>query len=520
MNALGSKGAVAAGSEQTAAAGVAILENGGNAVDAAIAAAFAVSAGEPTVTSLGGAGMMMIRLGKTGETHVCDFFSDAPLKAPNEHENLDFYGVDLDYGPTTQTFYVGRGAAGVPGVIPGLGFAHEKFGKRPFAELLEPAIQFLDAGVTLGNQQLGMAAFLEPILTRRPDSKALFSPYGKYLATDGRFASPALTKSLKSMQRLGWKRYYHEILIPIMVEEFGWAQGGLLSVEDFERYRPVLRSPLSTQFFDHRVYTVPTPAAGGQMIADMLALLDGFSTSGSSVLERIAAFCAALEIGDERRLERITGQQSEDLNQAKQTFYRKIMALQGQVKLPGGPPSTTHISTIDSDGNAVALTLSHGESNACPIGDTGIMMNNFLGESDLLPQGFGTAPTGQRLATMMSPTIAVSEPRNALIAIGTGGANRIRSSILQVLWHLIADKQSALRAVAAPRLHYEGGELNIECFERNIDWDSLKQKTPGQITRFESPNLYFGGINCITFNDADGVSGAGDIRRGGVYRMA
>ena len=121
------KGVIAAGSKPTAEAGARILDAGGNAIDALVAACFAVGAGEPTVTSLAGGGILVVRSARTGKVSVCDFFSNAPLLSNDDVPNLDFYGIDLSYGPTTQRFHVGAGSAAVPGVVPGLCEALERW---------------------------------------------------------------------------------------------------------------------------------------------------------------------------------------------------------------------------------------------------------------------------------------------------------------------------------------------------------------------------------------------------------
>ncbi len=519
MNQKTAKGVVSAGSKSTAEAGISILRDGGNAVDAAIAAAFAVSAGEPTVTSLGGAGMMMLYHKASNTFTTCDFFANAPLMKPQEQPDLDFFGIDLDYGPTQQTFFVGRGSAAVPGVIPGLGTVHDKFGSLPFEALLEPAINQLQDGIELGPRQRAMGAFLEPILTREAIPRSWFSKAGVFLSKQTHFALPVLAKTLQDMQNQGWQRYYSKALIPEMLACFGPEQGGLLTRKDFEQYQPIFRTPTQTQFFEHEIHTVPSPAAGGPMIALMLRILGTEQERNLSPESLIRRFSAVLETADEARMRDVAGLSALSFEAELSSFHKRCQRLDSPGIVDGGPPSTTHISVIDGTGNAVAVTLSHGESNAFNIGNSGIMMNNFLGESDLLPRGFGTAPPGVRLATMMSPTIGVG-PQGEVIALGTGGANRIRSAIMQSLWHIIAAQTPPQRSINAPRMHYEGGELNLETFGWSLDMERLTTVIPNGINQFHEPNLYFGGVNCAV-SQADGqFDGAGDPRRGGVCLFA
>ena len=177
------KGVVSAGSIPTAETGARILADGGNAIDAAVGACMAVSAGEPTLTSLAGGGMMILHLAKTNQTIIHDFFGDAPKLKQSEVDGLDFYPIELDYGPTTQRFYVGRGAAGVPGVLPGLCSALDHWGTMPLRDVIAPACRLLRHGAVIGAGQAALAEFLEPILTETEAGRDIFAPDGRAAIT-------------------------------------------------------------------------------------------------------------------------------------------------------------------------------------------------------------------------------------------------------------------------------------------------------------------------------------------------
>ena len=135
------RGVVAGGSKPVVDAGAQVLRDGGNAIDALVAASLAIAAGEPTVTSLGGGGMLVYRDAQTGKVSVLDFFSDAPSMRQGEHSSLDFFAIELNYGPTTQRFHIGAGAAAIPGMIPGLFQALEMWGSRSDADVCAPAVR-------------------------------------------------------------------------------------------------------------------------------------------------------------------------------------------------------------------------------------------------------------------------------------------------------------------------------------------------------------------------------------------
>jgi gamma-glutamyltranspeptidase/glutathione hydrolase len=175
--------------------------------------------------------------------------------------------------------------------------------------------------------------------------------------------------------------------------------------------------------------------------------------------------------------------------------------------------STTHISVIDSDGMAVGITHSNGEGCGYVVPGTGAMMNNFLGEDDINPHGFHSQPAGERMLTMMCPTIVRKD--NQTWVLGTGGSNRIRTSVMQVVHNLVALGMSAREAVRAPRIHVEGEAFNLETIGQDpATVRALSEEEPGLVL-FNDSNMFFGGVHVAALGP-DGFDGIGDIRRGGV----
>ena len=169
---------------------------------------------------------------------------------------------------------------------------------------------------------------------------------------------------------------------------------------------------------------------------------------------------------------------------------------------------TTHLSTLDSDGNAVSLTTSHGEGSGVVIPGTGVVLNNLLGEEDIHPHGFHSLFPGVRIASMMAPTIALTRGKPHVV-LGSGGSNRLRTAILQTLIKLIDFDKTLEQAVNGPRIHWENGKLDVE--------PGFSKKTVQELKPLGDPfkewpekNLFFGGVHAVMPKD-----GAGDIRRGG-----
>ena len=512
-----SRGVIAGGSLPTVEAGAEILRAGGNAIDAAVAACFATAVGEPTLTSLAGGGMLIFRDGQSGEASICDLFSDAPRKKLSTLENADFFPIDLDFGPTTQRFYVGAASAAVPTVLPGLCTALEKWGTLGLDRAIAPACRMMRDGVLLGEYQGRAAALLEPILTFTESGRNVFHIDGRMIRAGDRFKLPQLADTLEAMATQGWKNHYDGVLTPQMLEQFGPEHGGLLTREDFDSYEIIFREPLSLRYHHSRVLTPPPPAAGGTMIALMLRLLDsvdlGAHAPGSP--EHVKLLSCAMTTADEARAEGIDaiggGRIDHWLGRFKACCDADALPAAPTV---AAPESTTHVSVIDAAGNAAAITFSYGEGNAHIIGNSGIMMNNLMGEEDLFPDGFDSAPCGSRLPTMMSPSILLADD-GSLTVMGTGGANRIRTAIVQVISLLHDHHYEPRAAVDAPRVHYEAGVLNAEIFEMADGGEALEALRPASMVRFNEHSLFFGGVHMVSRSPDGSLHGAGDPRRGG-----
>ena len=180
--------------------------------------------------------------------------------------------------------------------------------------------------------------------------------------------------------------------------------------------------------------------------------------------------------------------------------------------------ATTHISVIDAEGMAAAITTSNGEGCGHALPGLGIHVNNFLGEDDINPHGFHRLAAGSRMSTMMSPTLVLTGDRPCL-ALGSGGSNRIRSAILQTLLNVLAYRRPLEEAVNASRQHIEGDRLWFESAGLSAESAAALQAAWPGATRFDTASMFFGGVNCVASRDGQ-LTGAGDRRRGGVVVVA
>jgi gamma-glutamyltranspeptidase/glutathione hydrolase len=268
------------------------------------------------------------------------------------------------------------------------------------------------------------------------------------------------------------------------------ARGGTLTAEDLNAYAVVGREPARVAYRGRDVLTNPPPSAGGVLIAYALRLLDAMPGPPDvgqivEVMERAQA---------ERTPEFLAGLSDPE-------FVERFLARLG---------TTTHIAVLDRDGWACSVTCSNGSCSGIVVPGTGVHLNNMLGEQDLNPLGFHRHPPGQRLPSMMAPTVVLHGADPELV-LGSAGSNRIRSAILQTIIRVIDERVPPREAVEAPRVHFEDGVVYAE---PGIDTTTL-EAAGRPIARFRDRNLFFGGVQAVGRDPAGTFGGGGDPRRGG-----
>ncbi len=498
-------GIVAAGHAVTADAAVAMLHAGGNAFDAALAGVMAACVAEPALASLGGGGFLMAYDAAADRTVAYDFFPDTP-RHKRPRSELDFHGAQADFGPATQEFYIGAGAAAVPSVVPGLFAIHADLCLLPLSTLIEPAVSAAREGIEVTPFQHYLFTVISSILTASAEARALFAPDGGVLTAGALFLNPALADTLEAITRDGPALFATGAGAEAVLAQM--EHGGHLTADDLACYRVAVRKPLDINYRDATIALNPPPSAGGALIAFGLAMLERLG--GAPDITTIARVMAATNDARAMQREALDGL----LDRAH--VERQVEAIGSGPQVARG---TTHLSIIDAGGNAAALTLSNGEGNGLMVGGFGFMLNNMLGEEDLSPDGFHAWPEGVRLSSMMSPTL-IRRGDGSMTALGSGGSNRIRTAILQVAVNLIDRGMPLAEAVDAARLHVEkSGRLSFE--------DLFPEGARAELLRFDAHahawperNLFFGGVHSVT-RKADGTfDGAGDPRRRSVVRVA
>ncbi|HEV8037288.1 MAG TPA: gamma-glutamyltransferase [Bryobacteraceae bacterium] len=453
--------------------GLAVLRAGGNAVDAAVAVGFALAVTYPFAGNIGGGGFMLIRFAD-GTTTFIDFREKAPLSAAR-----NMY-LDAD-GKVTKDSVVGWRACGVPGSVRGFGLAHEKYGSKPWAELINPAIQLATGGFPLTyqfSQSLISGTTNYKLLSQFPESTRIFlTPhYGDNLA------QPELAATLTRIRDNGPGDFYEGEIAHKLAAAME-ANGGLITLDDLKQYQAVERTPLRGHYRDYEVITAPPPSAGGIGILQMLGMLEGsgYEKAGAGsaasihyVAETMRRFYADRSeyFGDpdffkvpvSKLLDpRYIARRRESIDPQRVTPSQQIRA--GNLA-PYESTETTHFNIVDKDGNTVAVTytLNGGYGNGVTVPGLGFLLNNEMddfaakpGEENMfhLIQGEANAiQPAKRPLSSMTPTILTRDGK-VFMVLGAPGGSRIISGVLQIILNVVDFHMNVQEAVDWPRFHHQ-----------------------------------------------------------------
>jgi gamma-glutamyltranspeptidase/glutathione hydrolase len=467
--------AIATGNAQSTKAASEILDRGGNAYDAILAALFMSFVCEPLLSSPGGGGYLLAHPKGEG-AKIFDFFAQTPHN--KDQFKKDFYPIVGDFGVTQQEFHIGMAAAAVPGIPAGIFAIHNHCGSLPLPEIASAAIEQANQGVVVDKLCAEVIQILIPILNHSCHSKALYSnSNNQFLKQDEIKANRQLARFLKNLANNPMDWFYYDTPAEEIVSDMHHNHG-LLCKKDFESYAVHVREPLIDIINDWNIITNASPTSGGRLIIEQLKLANNSNNPNKN----------------EKLIEAM--------------IHADSLKNTGCFQSSKG---TTHMSVIDSQGNVASMTVSNGEGCGYVVPNSGFMLNNFLGEEDINTQGFFNFQENTRMASMMSPTIL--ENIDTKIALGTGGSNRIKTALFQVISHIIIDNKTLVQAVNQPRFHYDNNALDIEYGFSKHTIEQLKQRHKN-VTQWNHRSLYFGGINAVQKGKTH--SAIGDSRRNGV----
>jgi gamma-glutamyltranspeptidase/glutathione hydrolase len=501
------RGVVAAGHPLTAQAGADMLREGGNAVDAACAAVLMSFVAESPLTGPGAGGFMLVHTA-SGEDHLLDFFVAAPGRGLANPQPAALEPIDVEFSPEAiQVFNIGPSSCGVYGAPRGVAEALERFGTVSLADIAAAPARAAREGAPLSEIQAFVVELLLPILARNPEGCELYSPGGRPLEVGDCFRFPALGDLIERLGAEG-PGFLYEGELANAISDHVLAHGGLLTREDLAAYSVVEREPARARYRGVDVLTNPPPSSGGILIAYALNLLERLGKTGD-----LRALVEVMDAANRAR--------SDDFARGLQTegylenFLAKDALEKHALDIGSRLGSTTHIAALDSDGVCASVTCSNGSCSGVIVPGTGMHLNNMLGEEDLNPLGFHRHEPGQRIPSMMAPSVVLRDGTPEA-AIGSAGSNRIRSAVLQTILGVVDHGLPAQEAVERPRVHIEGGVVEVE---PGVDPEALDalERDGWQVQRFRERNLYFGGVQAVARDPESGaLTGGGDPRRGGV----
>jgi gamma-glutamyltranspeptidase / glutathione hydrolase len=501
---------IAGPSEMAVRAGAEIAAAGGNAVDAAIAATLVALCTEVGIVGLDAAAY--ITLWRPREPPVV---IDGGIAMPGFGRPAERFGaagrpVALDYGGGMKTV-VGYGTVGIGGAVAALGEAAASWSSLAWPQLIAPAAVHARDGFPLSHASHTWLRYSHrEIFGWQADSAAVIhDEKGELLPPGGTVHLPGLANSLAELAREGPSAFYSGNLGRAIADCID-AGGGLMGHEDRHAYHALRRRPVSCALDGWMVALPPPPAIGGTALAAMLARMGTVPEqewTPAAVAVLAGAQCEVL-----RRLQTLAEHEDAD------EYLERLLAW---ARAGGDPraqqsPSTVHVSAMDDEGLGCAITASSGYGAGILVPGTGIWLNNCLGELEINPRGFHGLAPGQRMASNMSPVVA-RRPDGAALALGSPGAERITTALLQVMLNFMRLGRSLEEAVAAPRLHVErlGSDWRVAA-EPGLPLDDLS--LPCRV--FDGPSMFFGGAGAV-LRQADGaLIAAADPRRQGAAVVA
>jgi gamma-glutamyltranspeptidase/glutathione hydrolase len=521
---------VVAGDELAVDAGVKVLQNGGNAVDAAVAVGFALAVTYPFAGNLGGGGFMLVRFADGRSTFI-DFRENAPAQA-SRNMYLD------SQGRLTRDSIEGWRSSGVPGTVRGFEFAQKKYGRAKWNDLIAPSI-------ALANGFPVSYAFAESlrgarVLADDPESKRIFLKNGAYYEVGDTLAQPELARTLERIAKSGAAEFYEGATAKFLAAAMA-AHGGLITLGDLKNYQAVERQPLTGKYRGYDVITAPPPSAGGVGILQMMGMLEGsgYEKTGAGsaaaihyVAETMRRFYAdrSQYLGDPDFVRvPLSGLLDPAYIRQRRATIDPDHATPSARLLPGNPShkestETTHYDVVDAEGNAVSVTytLNGGYGNGITVPGAGFLLNNEMDDFAAQPgvpnlfglvQGEANAiQAGKRPLSSMTPTILAREGK-FFLAVGAPGGSRITTAVLQVILNVVDFGMNAQEAVDFPRFHHQWQPDKL-FLEPGFSPDTVALlKARGHDVDYRPGNV--AAVVELIVNDKGWLHGAADGRRPG-----
>ncbi len=463
-----------------------VLKKGGNAIDAAVTAAFSLAVTQPRSGNIGGGGFMLISSEQKDEVVAIDYREKAPAKA-----TVDMF-LDKKGNADSQLSRYSHLAAGVPGTVAGLALALEKYGTISLREAMAPAIKLAEEGFVVTPRFSDGLKKKEKMLKKwAPSSKVFYKPDGSYYQPGDIFVQKDLAATLRRISKKGIKEFYEGKTAKFLVAEMA-KHGGLISLEDMKNYSPTIRKPVHGIYRGHDIYSMSPPSSGGMHVVQILNILEGYPISeyGLNSAQTIHLMAEAMKrayadrslyLGDEDFIKvPMKGLTSKEYAAKIRKVIDTKKATPSSTIAPGKPQpfesnETTHFSIVDKYGNAVSntYTINFSYGSGIVVAGAGFLLNNEMDDFSAkpgVPNAYGLIggeankiEPNKRMLSSMSPTIVKKHGKNFLVT-GSPGGSRIITTTLQVIMNVIDHGLNIQSAVTAPRIHHQWlpDELRVE----------------------------------------------------------
>ena len=486
------------------AVGRQILEQGGNAVDAAVATGFALAVSHPSAGNLGGGGFMMVRMADTGEVHAVDYREKAPA-ASTPTMFLDDEGeVDREKSG------VGYLVVGVPGTVRGFWEAQARFGSLDWETVIAPAVVLARDGFVVDEVLAGSLKRQEENMARFPEfGLAYKKPDGSFYEPGEKMMLPDLAWTLEQIRDLGPDGFYKGQVAKRLIEDLG-AHGGIMTLEDLANYAAPVRQPIHGTYRGYDIYGMPPASSGGTTVVQMLNLLEHYDLEGWNRrdAQTLHLLAETMKIGFYNRAKYLGDTDFVDVDLEALTAKAFIDEFEARIDLDQAMPSsalgediitrdegteTTHFSVVDGAGNMVAntYTIEQGYGSKVVAKGTGFLLNNEMHDFNMNPGvtdmngRIGTPPNliapDKRMLSSMSPTLVLRDGE-PFLATGSPGGRTIINTVLQIIVNVIDFGMDVQQAVDEPRIHHQWlpDRVNMEQTLESIEADMQER---GHTTR-------------------------------------
>jgi len=522
-------GMVAAAHPLAAEAGVRILKEGGNAIDAAIASAFALNAVEPNASGIGGGGFMVVRFAETGEIIILDYRERAPAASTK-----DMYASEQ--AKEENWTQVGGMASAVPGTLMGLKTALDEYGTMTLEEVMTPAIEYMENGFEITETFSDMIKDNYDKLVDWNDPFAIaYLKDGIPLETGDMLIQRDLANTYHEILDKGIEHFYGGELGQKIVDAVQDA-GGILTLQDLKDYKLYRHEPVKGNYRGYDIYSMPPPSSGGTHLIQILNIMENFDIADMNYLgpTHISVMAEAMKMAFADRAKFMADPifaTDIPLKGLTSKEYAKFLAEQIDVsnpklEIPAGEPgifeheSTSHLSVIDAEGNAVALTqtINFFFGSGVVVPGVGIIMNNEMDDFATNPESPNAPEPGKTPLSSMSPTI-MEKDGEVFMVLGSPGATRIFTAMAQIISNVIDFGMGMDEAIEAPRIHaYSSAGKAMPIFvESRVPVLSVEalRLLGNQVDVREAHDLYFGGAQSIMLKNGV-LFGGGDSRRDGI----